>query len=267
MVPQEPPVIRSRSNAFVRRLRELKDRASRELVLLEGSRLVAEALAAGVEILEAAVSPRFRDSRRGRELLRSLEECGATPRTMHEDVLSSLSELTSGEGVLAIGRRPRFAEPQLYEGVPLILVAAGIQNPGNLGGLMRTAEAAGGTGAYLAHGSADPLSWKSLRGSMGSALRLPHLTGGRLPEILEKLKARGVRSVAAVPRAARSYLDVDLRGPVALVVGGEGWGLDEAALAAIDFQVSIPMRGPVESLNVGVAAGILLFEAARQRAK
>jgi len=266
MAPQEQSVIRSRSNMLVRRLRELKARASRELVLLEGSRLVAEALAARVEILEAAVSPRFRDSQRGRRVLRSLEGCGVAPRTVAEDVLASLSELETGEGVLAIGRRPRFSEAELYQGVPLVLVAAGIQNPGNLGGLLRTAEAAGSSGAYLTQGSADPLSWKSLRGSMGSALRLPHLTGTRLPEILARLKARGVKSVAAVPRAPRSYLQLDLRGPTALVIGGEGSGLDADTLKGVDLQVSIPMHGPVESLNVGVAAGILLFEAARQRA-
>src|SRR5262245_65524679 len=110
MAHQEQPVIRSRSNALVRRLRELKDRASRELVLLEGSRLVAEALAGGVEILEAAVSPRFRDSRRGRELQRSLEASGVAPRAIHEDVLASLSELTRGEGVMAMGRRQGYDE-------------------------------------------------------------------------------------------------------------------------------------------------------------
>ena len=265
-MPPDTPVIRSRSNALVRRLRALKARTSDELILLEGSRLLAEALTAGVAVIEAAVSSRFRDSARGRDLVRLLEQAGVVLRTMSHDVLASLSELTSGEGVLAIGRRPRFSEAQIYRGVPLVLVATGIQNPGNLGGLLRTAEAAGGTGAYLA-GSADPLSWKSLRGSMGSALRLPHHTGSALPQIFNRLKARGVRSVAALPRATRSYLDVDLRGPVAIVIGGEGGGLDDDTAEGVDARVCIPMHGPVESLNVGVAAGVLLFEAARQRAK
>lgn len=267
MVHRDPAIIRSRQNPLVRRLMALKSRTSEELLLIEGCRLLDEALDAGIEISEAAVSFRFQKSDRARRLLPLLEDRGVDVRSVHENVLASLSELTTSEGVLAIGRRPHFSEAQLYRSPPLILVAAEIQSPGNLGGLLRTAEAAGSTGAYVSTGTADPLSWKALRGSMGSAFRLPHVQGLTLHEILRRLKARGVVSVAGVPRASTSYAEADLRGPLAFIFGSEGAGLRADALRDVDLHVSIPMHRPVESLNVGVAAGILFFEAARQRAE
>ena len=168
--------------------------------------------------------------------------------------------------------RPRFETEALFgkgpsagAGPPLVVVALGIQNPGNLGALLRTAEAAGATGAVLTAGTADPLSWKALRGSMGSALRLPHLRERNLAAALDLLTGRGLRLVATVARGGTSYDQADLRGPLALLLGNEASGLPEEAEARATLRLTIPVRAPVESLNVGVAAGILLFEAARQR--
>jgi TrmH family RNA methyltransferase len=258
--------IRSRSNPLVRRLRALKQRGAEvDLCLLEGPTLVEEALSAGVALEEVAVSPRLAESARGRRLVGRLRGAGSPVREVDETVLASLSELETSPGMLALARRPTFDEERLYDGTPLIAVAAGIQNPGNLGGLLRTAEAAGASGAYVTDGSADPLSWKSLRGSMGSALRLPHVRA-RPREVLQRLRDRGVRRIATtVDPGATPYDHADLRGPVAFLFGPEGGGLPEDLRAAADLRLRIPMRPPVESLNVGVAAGILLYEAARQR--
>jgi TrmH family RNA methyltransferase len=258
--------IRSRSNPLVRRLRALKQRgAEADLCLLEGLRLVEEALSAGITLEEVAVSPRLAATAGGRRLAARLRGTGAAFREVDEHVLASLSELETSPGVMALARRPSFEEDALYAGTPLIAVAMGIQNPGNLGGLLRTAEAAGATGLYVTDGTADPLSWKSLRGSMGSALRLPHARG-RPRDVLRRLRDRGVQTIAAtMDPAAISYESTDLRGPVALLFGPEGTGLPRDLLDEADLQVRIPMRPPVESLNVGVAAGILLYEAARQR--
>jgi TrmH family RNA methyltransferase len=146
-----------------------------------------------------------------------------------------------------------------------VVVAVGIQNPGNLGGLLRSAEAAGSTGVYLTEGTADPLSWKALRGSMGSAFRLPHLRGGDADATLESLRALGLKIVATVAQGGAPYTSVRFEDPTALVFGSEGPGLPPELLRRVDEQITIPLRPPVESLNVGVAAGIVLFEAARQR--
>src|SRR3989442_5650531 len=165
-------IIRSRSNPLVRRLRALKEKAGGELMLLEGRKLIEEALASGVGVVEAAASPRVAAGGRA-GLMDTLRARGVAVRLVDEGVLASLSEVETSQGILALARRPAFDEARLYEGTPLVLVAAGIQNPGNLGALLRTAEAAGATGAYLNAGAAGPFSWKALRGPMGSAFRLP----------------------------------------------------------------------------------------------
>lgn len=259
------PLIRSRSNAVARRFRALKERAGGDLALLEGTKLVEEALAAGVEIAEVAVSARPGRTARGRELVEALRGRGVPVREMDDAVLGSISEAETSQGLLALARRPVFTEEALLRGRPLLLVAVGIQNPGNVGALLRAAEAAGASGAYMAEGCADTFSWKALRGSMGSAFRLPHLRRPGARETLLFLKQQGVAAVAAVSSGGTPYDQVDLTRPVALVVGNEGAGLGEDLLKAVSARVSIPMRGGVESLNVAVAAGVLLFEAARQR--
>jgi TrmH family RNA methyltransferase len=259
------PLIRSRSNAVVRRFRALKERAAGDLALLEGTKLVEEALAAGAALTEVAASPRAGRTARGRALRKALEERRVPVRFVDDDVLGSVSEAETSQGLLALARRPAFAEEAMLEGAPLLLVAVGIQNPGNVGALLRAAEAAGATGAYLAEGCADPFSWKALRGSMGSAFRLPHLRRVAARETLGRLAARGVKTVAASATGGVRYDEVDLTGPVAVVLGNEGAGLDEDLMAAAAVRAAIPMRGGVESLNVAVAAGIRLFEAARQR--
>ena len=257
-------LIRSRSNPLVRRLWALKEKTGGELMLLEGPKLVAEALASGIEVVEAAASPRQAQGDRA-GLLPALRSRGVPVRLVDEGVLASLSEVETSQGLIALARRPAFDEERIYEGTPLVLVAAGIQNPGNLGALLRTTEAAGGTGAYLTDGAADPFSWKALRGSMGSAFRLPHRRRLTTADALARLEAHGVSVVAADPGGARRYDEADLRRPVALVVGREGAGLAPETRARAAAAVAIPMARGVESLNVSVAAGVLLFEAARQR--
>ena len=246
-------VVTSRSNPLVARLRALKSRADADLALVEGPKLLAEAVSAGVTIVEVAAAP---DA--------SVPEVAVPVRRVAADLLASLSEMETSQGVLAIARRPAFDEEALYRGVPLVLVAAGVQNPGNLGGLLRTAEAAGASGAYLTDGCADPFSWKALRGSMGSAFRLPHLRRLSLGEVLRRLAARGVVIAAAVVPGTPCDA-ADLSGPLALLLGPEGAGLPADVIARAGLRVAVPMRSPVESLNVGVAAGVMLFEAARQR--
>jgi TrmH family RNA methyltransferase len=260
-------LIRSRSNPLVKRLRALRDHGDKDglLALIEGPKLLEEAALSGVEILEVAATPRAERSARGHRLIRELSVRGTPVRLVHPDVLASLSEAESSQGVVALARRPSFREADLLRGTPLLIVAIAIQDPGNLGGLLRTAEAAGASGAYLTRGSADPFSWKALRGSMGSAFRLPHVCGPELHHVWRRLRESGIKTVAAVTDGPTRYHEADLRRPVALLLGNEGAGLPEDAVREADLRLTIPLEGSVESLNVGVAAGVLLFEAARQR--
>jgi RNA methyltransferase, TrmH family len=261
-------VIRSRANPLVKRLRALKERgASADLALVEGFTLVEEALAAGLEIVEAAVTPAAEAGARGRACVQRLTTAGAAVRRVDASVLQSLSETETSQGLIALARRPSFDEEAIYAGRPLVVVAAGLQNPGNVGALLRAAEAAGATGAYLTAGTADPFSWKALRGAMGSAFRLPHVRGLAPEEAVARLRRHGVKTLAAAVTGGERYDTVDLGRPVAFLLGEEAGGLGADVLALADGRVTIPMAGMAESLNVAVAAGVLLFEAARQRSR
>ena len=264
MPPDE--TLRSRDNPLYKRLRALKERGGdRELCLLEGPKLILEALAAGLPVVEAATAPRAEGSPAGAAALKALRGREVPLRRMTAALFASLSEAETSQGVLALARRPAVDEDRVFRGTPLVLVADGVQNPGNLGGLLRTAEAAGASGAILTGGCADPFSWKALRGSMGSAFRLALLRGLTIEQALDTLEARGVAVLATAMDGERRYDEADLRGPVALVVGSEGAGLSPAVQARAAARLRIPLCGPVESLNVAVAAALVLFEAARQR--
>ncbi len=254
--------LHSRSHPLVKRLRALKARGDDDLLLLEGPKLVLEALAAGLRVVEAAASPRALRGPAGERALAGLRARRLPVRELADELLDSLSELRTSQGLLAVAHRPAPDAARLFSPPALVVVPVDVQDPGNLGGLLRTAEAAGASGALLAGACADPFSWKALRGSMGSALRLP-LQRQALPDALRLLRERGLRLVGTAADAPRTHDQIDWRGPLALLLGSEGGGLPDDL--PVDEQVRIPMRPPVESLNVGVAAGVLLFEAARQR--
>lgn len=255
-------VIRSRSNPLVKRLRTLASKGDPRLALLEGEKLVREALDAGLGLEEVAVTPSFGSHH---DLTAELRRRGIPVRVVADDVFTALSPAETSQGMLAVSRRRSFDETVVFATNPLLVVAVGVQNPGNLGGLLRTAEAAGATGALLTQGCADPFSWKALRGSMGSAFRLPHLRQLAVADALDLLACRGVVLVAADSDGQRRFDEADYRGPVAILVGAEGSGLPAEVRRRASLVVRIPMAGVVESLNVGVAAALLLYEAARQR--
>jgi len=264
-MPAEEPV-RSRANPLFKRLRALKERGPEgALCLLEGPKLVQEALGAGITIVEAGYSARAQTTAAGAGALKALGAQQVPLHWMSAELLASLSEVETSQGLVALARRPTFDEAQLYRATPLVVVADAIQNPGNLGGLLRTAEAAGATGAYLTGSSADPLSWKALRGSMGSAFRLPHVRGLDADTALDSIEAHGLVALATAADGERRYDEADLRGPVAIVVGGESSGLSDTVKRRAAARLRIPLAAPVESLNVGVAVALVLYEAARQR--
>jgi RNA methyltransferase, TrmH family len=170
--------------------------------------------------------------------------------------------------VIALARRPsrelgELLPPRVPS--PLLVVAIGIQDPGNLGATMRVAEAAGATGLIVCGSTVDPFGWKTLRGSMGSALRLPIVRERDELSLIGRLKAQGLRVVATAPGGRTSFDRYAWMGPHALLVGNEGAGLAPAVLAEADAQVAIPMEPPVESLNVSVSVALILYEARRQR--
>ena len=144
-------------------------------------------------------------------------------------------------------------------------MAIGIQDPGNVGTLIRSSEAAGATGFVATGGTAHPFGWKALRGAMGSSLRLPVARVADPQDALRMLRAQGLRLVALAADGDADLYQADLDGPLAVCAGAEGAGLPDSVMALADLRIRIPMHPPVESLNVGVAASLVLFEIARQR--
>lgn len=261
--------ISSRQNPLVRTFRELArtpDPTGARL-LLDGVHLVREARAAGVEIEVAAVAAaRVRGAGEEADLARRLEADGVRVVSAGEQVFAAMSPVRAPSGIVAIARRPPVDACHICAAPDaLVLVAVDVQDPGNLGSLLRAGEAGGATGALVCGAAASPFSWKAVRGSMGSLLRLPVAAGLTPEEAIRHMRTRGGRVLAAAPRGGRDPDAVDWRGRTALVLGGEGPGLSDAVLAAADALVTIPMAAPVESLNVASATAILVYAARRQR--
>jgi TrmH family RNA methyltransferase len=148
---------------------------------------------------------------------------------------------------------------------PLVVVVVDIQDPGNVGAIIRSAEAGGASGVAVVGASADAWGWKALRASMGSTLRVPVLQAADAGPVVGVLREAGIQLAAAVPRGGTDMQAADLTGATGFLIGGEGNGLSEALLRAADAHISIPMQEPVESLNAAVAVAILIYEARRQR--
>jgi TrmH family RNA methyltransferase len=261
--------ISSRQNPSVRRFRELARTGSADgRLLIDGVHLLEEALASGVPIESAA----FLDPAPTRHLSALADRtaaAGAQTFAVTAGVLSAMSPVKQPSGVVAIGlRRPASAGDVLTQSPrrpPLVPIIADVQDPGNVGAIVRAAEACGATGVIAGEGSADPFGWKAVRGSMGSIFRLPVAVKQPLPESIRLARRAGLRVFAAVPRDGTPLADCRLNAPVAILLGGEGAGVSDEAIGLADERLTIPMQPPVESLNVAVAAALILYEAFRQR--
>lgn len=274
--------ISSRHNAIVKRFRDLA-RTSRRApadgdargglamdVLLDGEHLVHEALLCDIPIELAAFSDKQIDNvlSPAARIANDIKKRGGRVLIASDQVLAAMSPVQHSSGVVAIARaRPADVRVVMatVTHLPLVLVLAGLQDPGNVGAIVRAAAAFGASGVIAIELSANPFGWKALRGAMGGTFRLPIAARGSLSEVVASASELGVRLVAAVPRGGTPLPELDLRQPTAIVLGGEGAGVPQTTMAAVHETVTIPMQGPVESLNVAVAAALILYEATRQR--
>jgi len=257
-------VVTSRANARVKQLRAAfagQARLSGGLVAIEGEKLLGEAIRSGMVLKAVFISAGVGSAESGevpRFVPRSVEVVW-----LSEDVFGSVAETQSPQGIAALLVPPVRTLEDVMLGVPLILVAAGLQDPGNLGTLVRSAEAFGATGVVTTSGTVSAWNQKALRASAGSVFRVP-VVGATLDE-LASLKTRGVSLMAAVADDAVEARGADFVGPTAIMIGNEGSGLSEELLEIADLRVTIPCPGKVESLNAAVAGSLLLYEASRQR--
>jgi TrmH family RNA methyltransferase len=261
--------ITSRDNALVKLARAVRDGRLRELIFIEGLRLCEEAAAAQMAIEDVICTEKMASEERGARLLDAWRSAGKRVAIASDSVFASISDTRTPQGILALAARPLTEESAGLEkgfGIPLLVIMHRVNNPANAGAILRTAEAAGATAAILTKGTTDIFAPKALRGAMGSSFRLPLWTGASFEEALRWCGKRGIRTICASLQATAAHTDADWTEAAALVVGAEASGLTSAEMSQTDEALRIPMHAPVESLNVAVAAGIVLYEAARQRA-
>ena len=265
-----PPMIMSKANPRIKEIRLLKQgkhRQERKEYFAEGVRWVEEALHAGGQIATVVWSPRLEETPRGPELLRRIKEQipGEKWLPVTDALMGSLSDTKSHQGILAVLKMRAQSWDDLPQEEGLILILHELQDPGNLGTIFRVAEAGGAAGLILSTGTLDPYNPKVVRASMGSLCRLPFLGQQNMGEVFQKLHSRGFQILAADSHAGSSFWEADFSRPTAVLFGQEGQGLPAPVIRMADRVFSIPMSPPVESLNVGMAAGLVLYEALRQR--
>ncbi len=247
----------------MRRLKKLRSRKGREsegLFVLEGIRLIADTPS---ECLEEVYVSEAAESDSLRSLVAGLLREGIPVFWLSSSLFDELAETVHSQGVLAVARVPTVSGHSFWEDTHSIVVCDAIQDPGNLGTLFRTAAGAGYDGIVLTDGTVDPYNPKSVRASMGSLFRIRHCTVSAETIGLE-LKQRGFRIIIGDVHASKSVYEADMSGDLAVVLGNEGAGPRACLIQNASEVVSIPLAGGLESLNVTVAAGILLFERVRQ---
>jgi len=254
----------SRQNASVKELRRAFAEAGPNQqgeVAIEGMHLLEEAIRSGLRLRTVFFSEAARE--RAHRLLPQLS-AQTEALLLSDSVFASAVPSETPQGVAALVRVKTFELDAILATEPaLLVIASGLQDPGNLGTIARSAEAFGVTGLLLAERTVSPWNWKSVRASAGSLFRLP-TARVELAKLLPDLKARGVRVLATSSHKGTVIADAELRGPIAFIVGSEGAGVPKDVLVQADEVVVIP-PSKVESLNAGIAASIMLYEAARQR--
>jgi TrmH family RNA methyltransferase len=252
------PRITSRQHPVVRRLRRLASRREKGIVLLDGPHLLADALAARVRVDLVLTDGRHA------ALAERARSAGATVYEGSAAVLEAASPVTSPTGVVALAYwQPQDVADVLAADAPIIGLVD-VQDPGNVGSVIRSADALGAGGVLLLDASADPGSWKCLRGAMGSTFRIP-IARGTSEEFIALAKARKRPVVAAIASGGMPLESLTLDDSVVVLLGNEGAGLDEDVSARADQAMTITMRGGMDSLNVSVTAALVLWEAHRQR--
>jgi TrmH family RNA methyltransferase len=255
-----PILITSKSNQHLRGVRRLARTRSRERFLVEGHRALRCALEARSRVLEVYSCPELFLGERDTDLVGRAARCGALVHELSREAFLSVSGQVRADGVLAVVARP----PTTMRDVgPFVVVAEGIERPGNLGAIVRTAVAAGADTLVVCDGRTDAFHPEVVRGAVGTIFNI-RIAVATSADASERL--RGHRVLVATPEAALPFWAADYAGPAAVVVGSERHGVSDTWRAVAAETVAIPMAPAADSLNVSVAAGIVLMEAARQRA-
>jgi len=258
---------------FRRALRDARFRDKHGIVVVEGFRLVRDAFLSGWLPAEVIYTAAFATRPEGRAFLDELRRGVRSPRLFRvsDQVFQSISEEAHPQGIMAVGPQPHAKPESIWPAPagsgygPFLVALAGVQDPGNLGTIVRVADAAGVSGILVTRGTADPWAPKAVRAAMGSTFHVPVVLGEEPGSEMRALQAAGVVCLGTSARGHIDYRKADYRRPVAIWLGNEGNGLSAELLALCDDVVSVPIYGRAESLNVSTAAAVVLYEAASQR--
>lgn len=260
-------IITSSANERLKRARRVRDGREPELIFVEGERLIEECLQSGLELIVCFHLPD--PNRRAQMIIAEMARRNIPLHPTTEAALATVSDTINSQGLIAIAKRPVFKFDQALSarnGVPpLVICLDSVQDPGNLGTIVRTSEAAGASGVVALKGSVDAFAPKTLRASMGSAFRLPVITEVGIEELWRGARAANLRIVATASGGEIIYSEYDWLRPTMVIFGNEARGVSSELLERCDERLRIPLRAPVESLNVAAAAAVVLFEAARRR--
>jgi RNA methyltransferase, TrmH family len=257
-------MLTSLQNPLVKQLRKLhraKERREQQLFLLEGTHLIEAACAVKMPLVTVCHTALWQSQHL--ELCQLASEMAQRSLLVTPEVLKAIATTVEPDGVVATAER---IQPRSLHLTQLGLMLETIQDPGNLGTIIRTAAAAGADGLWLSDDSVDLDNPKVLRSSAGQWFRLPMAVSADLKSEILACKSAGMQVVATVPMATQTYWQVDFRQPSLILLGNEGAGLSPELTALADFRVTIPLAPGVESLNVAIAAALILYEAKRQRA-
>lgn len=262
--------ISSRDNPRLKHARMVRDGRIREQIFIEGLRLCEETLRANIEISEVFFTENFAKDARHEKFLRDAARYNLIE--VSDKIFNSLSDTKTSQGVIVIADKPdngkEIIEKNLQKAkFPLVVLLHQINNPANLGAILRTAEAVGVSGIITTKNSTDVFSPKALRGAMGASFRIPVWTNIDYFAVLEWARQFSLKSVCADINSSKSYTEIDWRIGRLLIFGSESHGLTDEEREATVERLIIPMENGVESLNIAVACGVILFEAKRQQSK
>jgi RNA methyltransferase, TrmH family len=245
----------------IKKLQSAKERRETQLFLLEGTHLIQEACAVNYPLTTLCYTESWQT--RQPKLWSIASAICDRVELVSDDVMKAIATTVNPDGVVAIA--PRLALPQPTMPANLTIALSTIQDPGNLGTMIRTAAAVGVDGLWVSQDSVDLDNPKVLRASAGQWFRLAMGVSNDLHELVSCYKQQGVRVISTTSHTETSYWDVDFRSPTLILLGNEGAGLSDRLTALTDLQVKIPMEVGVESLNVSTAAALMLYEVRRQR--
>lgn len=252
----------------MRALHDKKNRQAGKKFILEGLRSVEELLKESRRVRELFYTAEFTSGDRGQKLLQQARQKNIMAELISEKEMAYISDCRTSPGIVAISEIKDHSLSELLSlKSPFLLILVDIQDPGNLGTLIRTAEAAGVQGIIISQDTVDPYNQKVVRSTMGSILRLPIVRTEDVVGLLKELKIAGIGSVGCALRGGKYYYEIEWRLPLAIILGNESAGLPEEILQNATKVVKIPQNKKVDSLNVAIAGGIMMYQVVEKARK